>query len=116
MPSAQKLTILGSTGSVGANTLDVVEQHPDQFRVIAVTAPAQSQPLLMQCLNHRPRYAVIPEPEAAAALAEHLKRAGSDTEVLYGPDALEHVASLSEVDPVMAAIVGIAGLKPTIAA
>ena len=112
----QKLTILGSTGSVGANTLDVVERHPDRFRVMALTAHAQTATLFAQCVKHQPRYAVISEPSAAEELARRLRDEGLDTQVLCGAEALEHVASLPEVDTVMAAIVGIAGLKPTIAA
>ncbi|HEY0337617.1 MAG TPA: 1-deoxy-D-xylulose-5-phosphate reductoisomerase, partial [Burkholderiales bacterium] len=116
MPSLQHITILGSTGSVGVNTLDVVERHPQRFRVIALTAHAQAATLLAQCLKHRPLYAVISQPQAAEELAQQMRREGLETEVLCGAEALEHVASLPEVDTVMAAIVGIAGLKPTIAA
>jgi 1-deoxy-D-xylulose-5-phosphate reductoisomerase len=112
----QNLTILGSTGSVGANTLDVVERHPDRFRVVALTAHTRAATLLAQCRTHRPRYAVIAHPDAAEALATGLRDEGIATEVLCGADALERVASLAEVDTVMAAIVGIAGLKSTIAA
>jgi 1-deoxy-D-xylulose-5-phosphate reductoisomerase len=114
--SLQSLTILGSTGSVGANTLDVVERHPKRFRVVALTAHAQTAMLLEQCRRHRPRYAVISQPSAADTLRRRMKEAGLDTEVLCGPDALEFVATLPDVETVMAAIVGIAGLKPTFAA
>jgi 1-deoxy-D-xylulose-5-phosphate reductoisomerase len=116
MPSLQHITILGSTGSVGANTLDVVERHPERFRVIALTAHARAATLLAQCLKHRPRYAVISQPQAAEELGQQMRREGLDTQVLCGAEALAHVASLPEVDTVMAAIVGIAGLEPTIAA
>jgi 1-deoxy-D-xylulose-5-phosphate reductoisomerase len=116
MPSMQNLTILGSTGSVGANTLDVVERHPDRFRVVALTAHTRSSILLEQCRKHRPRYAVIAQPDAAESLTAALRSEGIATEVLCGADALERVASLAQVDTVMAAIVGIAGLKPTLAA
>jgi 1-deoxy-D-xylulose-5-phosphate reductoisomerase len=116
MPSMQNLTILGSTGSVGVNTLDVVERHPDRFRVIALTAHTRSSILLEQCRRHRPRYAVIANADAAEKLAATLRAEGIDTEVLCGADALERVASAPEVDTVMAAIVGIAGLKPTLKA
>jgi 1-deoxy-D-xylulose-5-phosphate reductoisomerase len=112
----QNLTILGSTGSVGASTLDVVERHPDRFRVVALTAHTRSSLLLEQCRKHRPRYAVIAQPDAAESLAAALRSDGIATEVLCGEQALERVASLAEVDTVMAAIVGIAGLKPTLAA
>jgi 1-deoxy-D-xylulose-5-phosphate reductoisomerase len=116
MSSLQSLTILGSTGSVGANTLDVVERHPRRFRVIALTAHAQTGMLLEQCRRHRPRYAVISQAAAAEALRRRVKEAQLETEVLCGPEALEFVATLPDVDTVMAAIVGIAGLKPTFAA
>ena len=116
MPALQSLTILGSTGSVGVNTLDVVGRHPDRFQVVALTAHTQSATLLAQCQRHRPRYAVISDARAGAALARQMKDAGLDTEVLCGPEALERVAALPEVDTVMAAIVGIAGLKPAFAA
>lgn len=116
MPGLQSLTVLGSTGSVGVNTLDVVERHPDRFRVVALTAHTQAETLLAQCRRHRPRYAVISDARAAAALASRMKDAGLDTEVLWGAEALERVAALPEIDTVMAAIVGIAGLKPVFAA
>ena len=116
MSSLQSLTILGSTGSVGANTLDVVERHPRRFRVIALTAHAQTGMLFEQCRRHRPRYAVISQAAAAEVLRRRMKEAQLETEVLCGPDALEFVATLPDVDTVMAAIVGIAGLKPTFAA
>jgi 1-deoxy-D-xylulose-5-phosphate reductoisomerase len=112
----QNLTILGSTGSVGVSTLDVVARHEGRFRVVALTAHTQSATLLEQCRRHRPRYAVIAEERAAAALAAQMKSVAPATEVLCGPEALEFVASLPEVDTVMAAIVGIAGLRPTFAA
>ena len=116
MPALQHVTILGSTGSVGASTLDVIERHPQRFRVVALTAHAQVETLFGQCRRYRPRYAVISEPEAAEALAQRMRAEGLDTEVLCGPQALEHVASLPEVDTVMAAIVGVAGLRPAFAA
>jgi 1-deoxy-D-xylulose-5-phosphate reductoisomerase len=111
----QALTILGSTGSVGASTLDVVGRHPDRFRVVALSANARCGTLLEQCRRHRPRYAVI-SAAAAAETRRDIRDAGLDTEVLCGPDALEFIASLPEVDTVMAAIVGIAGLPATFAA
>src|SRR5688572_12993587 len=116
MRAPQSLTILGSTGSVGANTLDVVERHPGRFRVVALTANAQGATLFEQCRRHRPRYAVLSDAQAAESLGRRMRDAGLETEVLCGPDALETVATLPEVDTVMAAIVGIAGLKPTFAA
>ena len=116
MPEPRSLTILGSTGSVGVNTLDVVERHPGRFRVLALTAHTRSATLLAQCRRHRPRYAVLGEASAADALAREVRAAGLETEVLCGAEALEFVATLPEVDTVMAAIVGIAGLRPTFAA
>ena len=114
--ASRSLTILGSTGSVGANTLDVVERHAGRFRVVALTAHTQSATLLEQCRRHQPLYAVISDERAAEALAREMKRASPDTQVLFGQEALERVATLPEVDTVMAAIVGIAGLRPTFAA
>lgn len=116
MASLQNLTILGSTGSVGVSTLDVVARHPDRFRIIALTAHTKVSALLEQCVRHRPRYAVVSQPQAAEDLRRRFTEAGLDTEVLCGPDALDQVARLPEVHTVMAAIVGIAGLKPAIAA
>ena len=116
MPAVQSLAILGSTGSVGANTLDVVERHPHRFRVVALSAYTQTGVLLEQCRRHRPRYAVMLDALAADALRRGIKSARLETEVLCGPDALDYVAALPEVDTVMAAIVGIAGLKSTFAA
>jgi 1-deoxy-D-xylulose-5-phosphate reductoisomerase len=116
MTALRNVTILGSTGSVGVSTLDVIERHPDRFRVLALTAHSQADVLFAQCVRHRPRYAVIARTHAAEALRRRVEAAGLDTEVLSGTQALEHVAALPEVDTVMAAIVGIAGLKPTFAA
>jgi len=116
MASVQSLTILGSTGSVGASTLNVVERHPGRFRIVALSAHAQSAALLEQCRRHRPRYAVMSDVRAADTLRQGIRAAGLETEVLYGTDALAFIAALPEVDTVMAAIVGIAGLKPTFAA
>jgi 1-deoxy-D-xylulose-5-phosphate reductoisomerase len=116
MAESQSLTILGSTGSVGANTLDVIKRHPGRFRVVALTANAQSATLLEQCRRHRPRYAVLADAQAAQALGRQMRKAGLGTHVLCGAEALATVATLPEVDTVMAAIVGIAGLEPTFAA
>src|SRR5689334_18856535 len=104
MGTMQALTILGSTGSVGASTLDVVARHPARFRVVALSANARCGTLLEQCRRHRPRYAVISAPAAAETLRRGVRDAGLDTEVLCGADALEVIASLPEVDTVMAAI------------
>ncbi|MDI6746846.1 MAG: 1-deoxy-D-xylulose-5-phosphate reductoisomerase [Rhodocyclaceae bacterium] len=112
----QKLTVLGATGSIGVSTLDVVTRHPDRYEVVALTGNSRIEVLLDQCLQHRPRYAVVGHADAVAGLTERLRSAGLSTEVLAGPAALEQVAALPEVDMVMAAIVGAAGLQPTLAA
>lgn len=112
----QKVTVLGSTGSVGVSTLDVLARHPDHFEVFALSAATRWQSLLEQCLRFRPTYAVLSDTAAAAHLREALASAGVSTEVLEGRDALCEIASVGEVDCVMAAIVGAAGLLPTFAA
>jgi 1-deoxy-D-xylulose-5-phosphate reductoisomerase len=112
----QRITILGATGSIGESTLDVVARHPERFAVFALTARHSHGRLLEQCLAHRPAYAVLADPAAAATLRAALAAAGSRTEVLEGPQAAADVASASECDLVMAAIVGAAGLEPTLAA
>lgn len=111
-----QLTILGSTGSIGVNTLDVVRRHPDRYQVLALCACRQVDRLYEQCLAFRPRFAVVGDAALAAQLAERLCQAGCPTEVEYGPEALVRMASLPEVDTVMAAIVGAAGLPSTLAA
>jgi 1-deoxy-D-xylulose-5-phosphate reductoisomerase len=110
------LTILGSTGSIGVNTLDVVRRHPDRYRVVALSGHRQIDLLLDQCREFRPLHAVVGDAESAARLQAMLQAAAIPTEALYGVDALERVASLPETDAVMAAIVGAAGLRPTLAA
>jgi len=110
------LTILGSTGSIGASTLDVVARHPQRFRVAALTARSQVDLLYQQCCRFEPRYAVLLDEEAAESLQARLQAAGVNTRVLSGTSALEEVAALSEVGIVVAAIVGIAGLRATLAA
>ncbi|MBY0267291.1 MAG: 1-deoxy-D-xylulose-5-phosphate reductoisomerase [Burkholderiales bacterium] len=112
----QRLTILGSTGSIGASTLDVVARNSGQFEVVALTARSRADLLCEQCLRFRPRYAVLADAAAAGLLQQELAAAGSATEVLSGTAALEQVASLPEVTTVMAAIVGIAGLRASLAA
>ncbi|MBU1235340.1 MAG: 1-deoxy-D-xylulose-5-phosphate reductoisomerase [Gammaproteobacteria bacterium] len=112
--SRQRLTILGATGSIGVSTLDVVARHPERFKVVALTGHRRLDVLEAQCRQHRPRYAVVVDAADAKRLASALADIG--TEVLAGHDALEYVASLPEVDAVMAAIVGAAGLSPTLAA
>ena len=111
---AKNLTILGATGTIGVNTLDVVARNPEKFRVIALTGQNQIEKLARQCRQFQPRYAVVLEPDKASALQALL--AGTATEVLAGMEALEFVCALPEVDTVMAAIVGAAGLRPALAA
>lgn len=112
--SVRNLTILGATGTIGVNTLDVVARHPERFRVIALSGQHQIERLAEQCRCFRPRYAVVLTEDRADALRARL--ADVDVEVLAGARALEHIASLPEVDSVMAAIVGAAGLRPALAA
>ena len=112
----KRLTVLGATGSIGVSTLDVVARHPDRFEVVALTGNSRVDALYEQCLKHRPRYAVVGYDKDVAGLTGRLRAAGLSTEVLAGPQALEFVAALPEVDAVMAAIVGAAGLQPTLAA
>ncbi|CAH1090608.1 1-deoxy-D-xylulose-5-phosphate reductoisomerase [Candidatus Nitrotoga sp. 1052] len=116
MRSISHLTILGSTGSIGISTLDVVARHPERYRIMALTAQCQDNTLFEQCIRFAPRYAVLLDEGAAMRLAQRIAVAGLDVEVLCGVAALERVASLPEVDTVMAAIVGAAGLRPTLAA
>ncbi len=112
----QKLTILGATGSIGASTLKVVEQNPEQFSVIALAAGSNIEKMVALCQKWQPKYAVMADKGAAVALKSELITSAPNTEVLGGLDGLCHVASLPEVDSVMAAIVGAAGLLPTMAA
>lgn len=112
----QSLVVLGSTGSIGQSTLDVVARHPDRFRVLALTAAHRVDELFAQVMLHRPVFAVMLDEQAADSLRNRLREAGSDCEVLAGAQAMATVASLPEADAVMAAIVGAAGLVPTLAA
>src|SRR5688572_7045619 len=116
MTARRRVTILGSTGSVGVSTLDVVARHPDKFEVIALSARHQVELLLAQCRRFRPRVAVMLEPGAARELADRARAEGLACEVRSGVEALEEAASRADVDIVMAAIVGIAGLRPALAA
>ena len=116
MADRKHLAILGSTGSIGASTLDVVARHRDRFDVVALAARHQVGALFEQCLAFQPRVAVLLDPGAARELQRRLLQAGLGCEVRTGAAALEEVASLPEVDTVMAAIVGVAGLRPTLAA
>ena len=112
----QRITVLGSTGSIGINTLDVIARHPERFEVFALSAATQVDSLLAQCVQFRPRYAVMVSQPQARLLAEKIKANGLLTQVLWAQDALEMIASHELVDCVMAAIVGAAGLLPCMAA
>ena len=112
----QVLTILGSTGSIGESTLDVISRHPEKFRVFALAGHRQVDKLVAQCKQFRPEYAVVGDADHAAELEKKLKQEGIDTQVLYGAQALIDVASADEVSGVMCAIVGAAGLPSALAA
>lgn len=112
----QRLTILGSTGSIGVSTLDVVSDHPDRYQVFALAAQSNDVRLFEQVVRFRPRFAVLCDPAAAERLRLRLQQIESTTEVLWGAESLCAVASTSEVDTVVAAVVGAAGLAPTMAA
>jgi len=114
--TARVLTVLGATGTIGVNTLDVVARHPGRFEIFALTGATQVERMFEQCLSHRPRYAVMSRADAAAALRQRTKDAGLAVTVLDGERALTEVATAPEVDTVMAAIVGAAGLPATLAA
>ncbi|HEY4732446.1 MAG TPA: 1-deoxy-D-xylulose-5-phosphate reductoisomerase [Gammaproteobacteria bacterium] len=110
------ITILGATGSVGVNTLDVVSSQPQRFRVVALTANTEVERMYQQCLVYRPEYAVMADSIAAEQLQDRLGSVSADTHVLTGVEGLQKVAALPQTDYVMAAIVGSAGLLPTLAA
>ena len=112
----QRVTVLGSTGSVGVSTLDVISRHLERFEVFALSAATRVDEMLVQCAQFSPRFAVMASAPHAALLAEKLKQNGLKTRVLMGEDAIEKIASHDEVDAVMAAIVGAAGLGPCLAA
>jgi len=112
----QRICILGSTGSVGVSTLDVLSRHPERFEVFALTAHSRIDELFAQCLRWRPRFAALPDAAQASELQRRLREARSGTEVLVGAAALCELASHPDVDSVMAAIVGAAGLAPCLAA
>lgn len=112
----QRITVLGATGSIGLSTLDVIARHPERYQAFALTGYTRIEELLTLCVRHRPAYAVVPSAEAAGRLRAGLTAAGCATEVLEGEAGLCQVACASEVDAVMAAIVGAAGLRPTLAA
>jgi len=111
-----QITVLGATGSIGLSTLDVVSRHPDRYRVFALTGFSRIAELRALCVQHRPRYAVVSDEAQSIMLQDQLQRDGLTTRVLSGEGGLSEVAAHPEVDVVMAAIVGAAGLKPTLAA
>lgn len=110
------VTILGSTGSIGVNTLDVLSRHPENYRIVALTGNSNVEAMCEQCLRFRPAYAVMADAGTARELRQRCAQAGLPTEVLEGVAGLEAVAGLPETDYVMAAIVGASGLLPTLAA
>lgn len=112
----KQLTVLGSTGSIGCSTLDVVRHNPDLFSVTALVAGKNVERMAQQCLEFSPRYAVMDDAQSARTLKAMLSEHGSRTEVLSGQQAASDMAALDEIDQVMAAIVGAAGLVPTLAA
>jgi 1-deoxy-D-xylulose-5-phosphate reductoisomerase len=112
----QVVAVLGATGSVGVNTLDVVARHPERFEIFALTAMKRADMLEQQCLRWKPRYAVLGDAKAATALQQRLRAQGVATEVMSGSRALAEIASHAEVTTVMAAIVGAAGLEACVAA
>jgi len=116
MTERKRVTVLGSTGSIGVSTLDVIARHPAEFEVFALTANNRVEPLLQQVLATQPRYAVMRDEQSAEQLRSRLRELGSDTEVLAGESGLVTVSSHPQTDYVMAAIVGAAGLMPTLAA
>ena len=116
MTQRKTVTILGASGSIGVSTLDVIARHSDRFQVFALTAHHNVERLLAQCLQFQPRYAVMVDEVAAETLTRQLGQTGSETQVLAGMDALAWVAAHESVDYVMAAIVGAAGLVPSLAA
>ena len=110
------VAVLGSTGSIGVSTLDVVSRHTDRYKIVALTANNDDQGLLAQCTEWNPEFAVLADSLAAERLQQGVRQQGLDTTVLSGTEALEQVAALDSVETVVAAIVGAAGLKPTLAA
>ena len=112
----QKITVLGSTGSIGTNTLDVVARHPEQYEIFALSAATQVDLMLRQCAQFKPQFAVMASAPHARQLAEAIKQNGLQTQVLQERDALEVIALHPDVDAVMGAIVGAAGLAPCLAA
>ena len=116
MSRPQQITVLGATGSIGLSTLDVVARHPDRYQVFGLSGYSRIAELLALCIKHRPQVVVVPHEHTASQLQANLRAAGLNTEVLVGEEGLCQIASAPEVDSVMAAIVGAAGLRPTLAA
>ncbi len=116
MNRLQRVCVLGATGSIGTNTLDVISRHPDRFEVWAITGANRVEELFAQCVRWKPRFAVMPAEAVAHQLRERIRAAGLPTEVLSGEQALVDVAAHPDVDVVMGAIVGAAGLAPSLAA
>ena len=114
--SVKQVAILGSTGSIGVNTLDVIRSHPERFKVVALTAAKQVDLLAQQCIEFKPAIAVVADADGADRLSKLLFEKGINTDVLYGPEALVSAVTDSNCDTVMAAIVGAAGLVPALAA
>lgn len=114
--TVQNVAILGATGTIGIQTLDVISQHPERFNVFAITANHNVASMFALCQQHRPQYAVMLQQHAAEELDSQLKAAGVGTLVLHGEQALVEIAAHTQVDIVMAAIVGAAGLHPAMAA
>src|SRR5690606_30316644 len=116
MTVVQRIAVLGATGSIGRSTLDVVARHPDRFRIHALTAHRNIDALYEACRVHRPAVAVVADAAGARALSARFEADGIDIAVLSGEQGLVEAVTHPDVDSVMAAIVGAAGLKPTIAA
>ncbi len=116
MTPTRKLTVLGSTGSIGVSTLDVVARHLDRYEIVALSANRRIDMLFEQCMQFRPKFAVVADVQKAEEFRNKILQSGIECSVLCGQDGLSQVASLDEIDTVMAAIVGAAGLPPTLAA
>jgi 1-deoxy-D-xylulose-5-phosphate reductoisomerase len=112
----QRITVLGSTGSIGTNTLDVIARHPDRFEVFALSGATQVDVMLRQCVQYKPRFVVMVQPDAAQQLQDKVRAEGLSVQVLSGAAALDEISAHPQVDAVMAAIVGAAGLSPCLAA
>ena len=112
----QRITVLGSTGSIGASTLDVIARHPERFEVFALSAATQVELMLQQCAQFRPQFAVMAHEGAGRELAQKIEANRLPVRVLWAQDAIETIASHEAVDTVMAAIVGAAGLASCLAA